>query len=74
MGFWPVNRPFCPAEPRFGITNACITERAVPPASSFTVSMVCAASATGRGLLSGADGTAESTVKFVEESRKSSFR
>src|SRR5947207_9607958 len=72
-GFTPVLEEFCPREPRFGITNACITARRLPPDSSRTASRDDAAMSTGSGLLSGDEGTAESTAKFVEESRKTSL-
>jgi hypothetical protein len=67
-----------PPDPRFGMTNACITERGEPgadPASRFTVITVSAASAIGSGCsVSGALGTADRTVAVVAESRKSSLR
>ena len=63
-----------PAEPRLGITKACITERR-ELARSLTVSTVRAASASGSGLsVSGEVGTQDSTVIVVAESRKSSLR
>ena len=63
-----------PPEPRLGITNACITERS-DLARRLTVSIVWAACSMGSGfVVSGDDGTTESTVAEVAESRKSSFR
>ena len=72
-GFTPSAWEFWPSDPRFGITNACITERGFPPASSRTVSSDAAATSTGSGLLSGAEGTAESTLKLVDDSRNTSL-
>ena len=55
--------------PRFGMTNACITERC-ERASSLTTSIVCDASSIGSGLrVSGEVGTTDSTVHVVAESR-----
>ena len=63
-----------PADPRFGITNACITERR-ERARPFTVFIVSDASAIGRGLfVSGDVGTTDSTLMVVAESRKTSLR
>ena len=63
-----------PAQPRLGITKACMT-RAADFARSLAVWTVWAASASGSGLLvSGEVGTHESTVIVVAESRNSSFR
>jgi hypothetical protein len=63
-----------PDDPRFGMTNACITQRS-DLESVLTVSIVAAASAIGRGFfVSGELGTTESTAAEVHESRKTSFQ
>jgi hypothetical protein len=63
-----------PLDPRFGITNACMTQRSCF-ARPLTRSIVSAASATGSGLrVSGDVGTTDSTAAVVAESRKISLR
>ncbi len=72
--FWNAGGPKeedpVPADPRLGITNECMTARSVPPAMALMIPTVSAASAIRSGFwMSGADGTDDSTVMLVEESR-----
>src|SRR5436853_1904230 len=73
-GFGDPGGELRPADPRLGMTKACMTERR-DLASELTVSMVSEASWIGSGLLvSGDVGTTDSTVADVAESRNSSLR
>jgi len=57
-----------------GIAKQCITERDVPPARWLTMLTVSCASFMGSGCCDSSDGTQDSTVMFVEESRKMVLR